>query len=517
MVFCLLQVQITVSTHAQDDSCGTLTTLTPPVEPNVFQLGQAFGIANPRQQGHYHTGEDWFSITGDTLGQPVRTIGRGLVTFSNPQAWGDDGGVVIIRHTLPDGATVYSQYGYLAEGNGVALPTRMTCVDNAEVIGLIGDGYPAPHLHFEMRVPTTNNPVVGETPGTRYSPNDPRLMGWRRPTQVLRNLEARLSSGAVWYSTTTEFDRSSAPLVLNDNSMLVIDGDRLRRVTSDGRVLWRVTLPRPAVGLHGHQSQSFITYTDGSISQVNVETGGIGDGWRIADFFPDAPPMNTAEGRIYHTSDQTLTAIGLNQRDILWQSHGIPPYDYAFTTGRLIGLMIDQELWLLSQTDGTFITKVRLTDGAGLASHVDGDLIAYTWGGLWRINEQGEWSLLAEDTPHGGDGHGAVMLSDGRLYITDHEKLYAYHADGSFNWEARLPRSMSGRVSIGASAGILIITSSHGDIIIMRDNGLSCGHTALYGDDRTALWYTLSADGLLRVSIGDQLMGFDWERLTSEC
>lgn len=516
MVFLLIRIQIAPAI-AQDDECGMLTTITPPVDVSLFQIGQSFGVMNPHQRGNYHTGEDWFAVAGDTLGQPVRTMGRGLVTFSNPRAWGDDGGVVIIRHTLPDGTTVYSQYGYLTEGSGVALPARMTCVENGEVIGLIGEGYPAPHLHFEMRVPTTSNAVVGETPGTRYSQLDPRLSGWRRPAQMMRNLEARLSNSAVWYSTTTEFNRPFAPLVLNDNSMLVIDGDRLRRVTSDGRVLWRVTLARPAVGLHGHQSQSFVTYDDGSVHQVNVESGGLGNGWRIADFLPDSAPLNTANARIYHTSDQTLTAINFNQRDVLWRSNGIPPYDYAFATGRLLGLVIGQELWVLSQADGTFITKAILTDGVGLAGHLDGDLIAYTWGGLWRINDAGEWSILAENTPHGGDGHGAVMVSDGRIFVTDRTKIYAYHGDGALNWEAPLPRPISGRISIGASAGMLIITSSHGDIVIMRDNGSACGHIGLYGDDDTELWYTLSADGLLRVSIGDQLMGFNWERLTAGC
>jgi hypothetical protein len=516
MVFLLSHVCV-LNISAQDAQCGTLDTITMPIDTHLFEMVQPFGISSPRHQGSYHTGEDWFSKTGDTLGQPVRTIGRGMVTYSNPRAWGDDGGVVIIRHTLPDGSTIYSQYGYLTEGSGVAFPVRLTCVDNGEVIGLIGDGYPAPHLHFEMRVPISTNSIIGEMPGSRYSQSNPRLGGWRRPTQVMRNLDARLADSAVWYSVTTEFDRLSAPLLLNDNSMLVIDGDRLRRVTADGRVLWRVALPRPAVGLHGHQSQSFVTYQDGSVTQVNVESGALGSGWQINDFFPDFPPITTSQARIYHTSDQTLTAINLDQREIVWQAQGIPLYDHAITTGRLIGLIIGRELWVLNQADGTFITKVTLTDGAGLSAHPDGDLVAYTWGGLWRIDEAGNWSLLVENTPHGGDGHGAVVLSDGRVYITDHDKLYAYNAEGVLSWESPLPRTISGRIAIVASVGTLIITSSHGDIVVMRDNGMTCGQTGLYGDDTTALWYTLSADGLLRVSIGDQLMGFNFERLTAGC
>ncbi len=506
----------TPATNAQDQ-CGVLDEVSYPVDVSVFQLGQDFGVASPRHQGRYHTGEDWFVGRGATLGQPVRAIGRGVVTFSNPQAWGLDGGVVIIRHTLPDGATVYSQYGHMVEGGGVAFPSRLGCVEAGEAIGLIGESRPAAHLHFEMRVPTNDNPGVSDTPGPGYTRTDPRLLGWRRPSQMLRNLQARLSRGAAWYSVTATFDRPAPPLVLNDNSLLVIDGDRLRRITSDGRVMWRVALARPAVSLHGQFAQSYVTYDDGSVVSVNVENGGFSDGWRVEGFLPDMPPLLTDSARIYHTRDDALVALALNQRDVLWRVEDIPRYDYGLTTPLLIGLVINNELWTLNAVNGEQVNRVTLANGVALAPHPDGSLVAYTQGGLWRIDANGEWTLIHEAVRGQGSGHGALVRSDGRLYVTDGTTLNAYLPDGLLAWESRLPQPITGRVTIEASGGVLLVTSTHGDVVIMRDSGGVCGYTALYGNDRAHAWHTIGADGVLRVSVGDQIMGFNWERFTGGC
>jgi outer membrane protein assembly factor BamB len=518
-IFCVLGGVFLSGTrliYAQDQ-CGVLDSVAYPVDLNAFQLGQDFGIASPRHEGRYHTGEDWFVGRGATLDQPVRAIGRGVVTFSNPQAWGADGGVIIIRHTLPDGATVYSQYGHLAESGGVTFPARLACVDSGEIIGIVTNSAPAPHLHFEMRVPTTDNPGVSDTPGQRYTRQDPRLLGWRRPSQMLRNLQARLIRGSAWYSVTATFNRPAPPLVLNDNSLLVIDGDRLRRVTSDGRVMWRVALARPAVSLHGQFSQSYVTYADGSVVVVNVETGGLSDGWRVEGFLPDMSPLLTESSRIYHTQDNSLVALDLNQRDVLWRVENIPQYDYGWVSPLLIGLVMGDELWTLRVSDGERVNVVTLANGASLASHPDGTLLAYTQGGLWRIDANGEWSLVHEEVRGNTSGHGVMMRSDGRLYVTDGATLRSYLPDGAFAWESRLPQRMAGRVNIEASGGVLIITSTHGDILIMQDGGGVCGYTAVYGNDQAHAWHTLGADGMLRVSVGDQLMGFDWGRFAGGC
>lgn len=280
--------------RAQSDDCGTLDSITYPIDTSLFQLGQNFGTASERHQGRYHTGEDWFYARGATAGQPVRAVGRGLVTFSGVRAWGSDGGVVIIRHTLPDGAFVWSQYGHIEQNNDVVFPRALTCVEAGQIIGVIGDARPAPHLHFEMRVFTSLNPGITDNPGPGYMRTEPTLLGWRRPAQMIQNLQATLNRGFEWQSTMANFRRAVPPYVLNDQSLLVVDGERLRRVTDDGRILWRTGLSETAWNVFGYAEQSYVVFADGMVVRVDVENATFGESFRVEDFSPDAPPLLTS-------------------------------------------------------------------------------------------------------------------------------------------------------------------------------------------------------------------------------
>ncbi len=86
---------------------------------------------------------------GDTdLGQPVFAAADGEVTASG--AWPVWGNIVVVRHRLPDGGQLWSQYAHLAR--------RLVVVGNVvrrgQQIGTIGKGERrqfAAHLHFEIR------------------------------------------------------------------------------------------------------------------------------------------------------------------------------------------------------------------------------------------------------------------------------------------------------------------------------------------------------------------------------
>ncbi len=499
------------------DQCGPLDVINYPIDLNTFQLGQDFGTASPRHQGRYHTGEDWFIARGATLGQPVRAVGRGLVTLSSPNAWGIDGGVVVIRHTLDDGSFIYSAYGHIRPSETQVFPPRLTCVEAGDIVGFIGDARPAPHLHFEMRVFTNQNPAIADTPGPGYTRTDPRLLGWRRPMQMITNMQARLSRGYQWHSVMATFNRPVPPFRLNDNSLLVVDGDRLRRITSDGRILWRVSLARPAVSLHGFEANAFITFSDGTVLQIDVDAGGFLDNtWQITDFNADGPPLVRNNARIYHTTGDQLVAIAPNGRDVLWRVDGIPAYDDALITNAMIALVIDDTLWTLDVA-GQVLDQAVLADGVALSAAPDGTIIAYTQGGLWNIDSQGTWTSLLDDVPPGGGDHGALLLEDGRRFVTDGETLTAYTPDGVEAWQARLPRVMTGAVTLTPVDGVLLMTSDGGGVTAVRDVGGVCGFTAIYGDDSTRLWHDLGPDGTLRLDIGDQIIGFDWEGFTNAC
>jgi murein DD-endopeptidase MepM/ murein hydrolase activator NlpD len=156
-----------------------------PVDTAAFRRVQGYGAPSPRHQGRYHTGEDWSGPRGESYGQPVRAIASGRVTYSFPLGWGRDGGVIILEHTLPDGAVLYSQYGHIMETDAVKFPVIDTCVEAGQVIAVIGDARPAPHLHFEIRVGDG-----ADVPGPGYAWRYPDEDFWRAPSGFIERFRA---------------------------------------------------------------------------------------------------------------------------------------------------------------------------------------------------------------------------------------------------------------------------------------------------------------------------------------
>jgi len=39
----------------------------------------------------------------------------------------------------------------------------------------------------------------------------------------------------------------------------------------------------------------------------------------------------------------------------------------------------------------------------------------------------------------------------------------------------------------------------------------------IYGDHRSGAWHSLGNDGVLRLAVGDQLLGLDWLRFIGGC
>ncbi|MFN8471256.1 MAG: peptidoglycan DD-metalloendopeptidase family protein [Anaerolineae bacterium] len=108
--------------------------------------------ADPRFQGAWHTGEDWNGpgACDEDLGQPVYAAANGIVTASGyyVPSWGR---IVLLEHTLPGGAKVWTQYAHLKE----RLVNQGDIVTRGQQIGSMGKGANdntfCAHLHFEVR------------------------------------------------------------------------------------------------------------------------------------------------------------------------------------------------------------------------------------------------------------------------------------------------------------------------------------------------------------------------------
>lgn len=495
------------------EQCGTADSITYPIDINQFQIAQDFGVASPRHQGRFHTGEDWHLVGTPNTGYPVRAIATGRVTYSSANGWGRDGGVIIIEHTFPNGTIIYSQYGHITENDNTTFPARFSCVQGGDVIAVIGSARPAPHVHFEIR---TNQPDI---PGPGYTRENPLELGWVRPMQFVTNQQAWLSSAHQWHVMNDIFSPILQPLVLNDNSMMVINGDLLRGVTNDGRILWRRQNPETAVSVTGFQANPYITYANGQISQLDFE-GVVVTTWSL-DFAPDSPPipLNNGDTLIYHTADNALVALTADRRDIAWRLDDIPPILRWQIAGAIIGLVTDDNRILFVSHGGELLDEADLRDGASMATAPNGDLIVYTQGGLWFVDDTATWSLVFPDIsiPPGGSHSAVAQTLDGTVYVTDGITFHAYDAQGLLLWEVTLPQRVTGKMSLTSYNGGLLLTSNHGNIMMIRASGGICGFMRIYGNNFANVWHDLGTDNILRVAIGDQIIGLDWERFAGSC
>ena len=97
-----------------------------------------------------HMGIDLFAPAGT----PVHAALEGTVeSVSYNPALQDYGGVILLKHTTPDGDAFFTLYGHLAMAVAGMLPIGMT-VDAGQQIGMLGtaqeNGGWAPHLHFQV-------------------------------------------------------------------------------------------------------------------------------------------------------------------------------------------------------------------------------------------------------------------------------------------------------------------------------------------------------------------------------
>lgn len=133
-----------------------------------------------------HLGEDWnrgpLSNNSADFGEPIYAVSNGEVIFAQADVpialsnknWGK---VIIIRHLLPDGTQVESQYGHVKD----MLVNVGDVVTRGQLIATIGDGDGrwGSHLHFEIRY--SNCPYWGAA-GPAWSTT---VTGWANPTQFI--------------------------------------------------------------------------------------------------------------------------------------------------------------------------------------------------------------------------------------------------------------------------------------------------------------------------------------------
>lgn len=497
---------MTTTANAQGQ-CPVVDRVVSPVDPDGFIIVQDYGVRSVRHEGRYHAGEDWVLPNGTSEGQPVRAVANGRVTYAYPQGWGDDGGVVILEHTLPDERILYTLYGHLQEANGITFPAGTSCVSAGDIIGVISDARPVAHLHLEVRVSN------GRSPATGYTDTPPDEAGYRRPSQTLTNISAQLNRTVDWV-TTIPPQVQSDPVVLNDNSILVLEPRSISRILPDGRLFWRTSLDRPAVALSTSQGSTLIHYADGIIQRITPD-GTLDEFWQT-NTRPIGAPFALDTFLIFPQADNTLIGLDDRRRDTTWTANNIPPFTHATLTTQLIGLRdANHQLTTLSR-QGQILNRAEFGAWSSLAASPDGTLTAYTETGLWQILTDGVWSPLMTDAPP-LVGHSATVTSpNGIMWLFNGETLFAYNRDGTLRQNIPLSPAPHGRATLTATDERPLLITAGGDILTLTDNNTLC-RLHIWGKTDGHLWHTWGADGTLRVQIGDTLIGIDASRFTTDC
>lgn len=481
-----------------------------PVDPGTFAVMQSFGVPSTRHQGRYHTGEDYYGGRGVSAGMRVQAIANGRVTYSAPNGWGRDGGVIIIEHTFPDGTVLYSEYGHITEGDGVTFPPVLSCVTTGMVIAVVGDIRPAPHLHFEIK---TNNP---DRPGAGYSWAYPTADGYRRPSKTILNWELWLNPAHAWHADLgDETAPLSPPVLLSDESLIYLDGDRVSLLTSDGRILWRVNLDQPAVAVVPQGFGAAVIFSDGSVRLLTPDGTWSGENWQIGfgvdQLVLDQPEQNRI---VLRTNQNVLLIVDRAAWSWLTPISDVPRVSRAAASADLISVITETNEMRVYRFDGTLIDAAFLREPGALYA-VSDRFFALTVGGFWQIDAAGEWSLPLVDVLSGGES-AAISIGD-NLYLFDGYTLHAYGLDGVERWRVDLP-GISGETRLINTGDFLILTSSYGNIAAVRAaDGAFCNGARMFGDLRSNVWSDLGDDEILRVYVADQIVGLDWREFLLGC
>jgi hypothetical protein len=165
------------------------------------------------------------------------------------------------------------------------------------------------------------------------------------------------------------------------------------------------------------------------------------------------------------------------------------------------------------------LNQMQLNEPASMTLSADGNLVVYAQDGLWQVDASGQQSQLAQGLPIGNANSAALMSPAGDRYILSGEPrtVYTYNRDGLLLWQNPVS-DVTGESELSLYNNVLLLTTRDGSIVALQaSTGALCNAARMYGDSRSILWHNLGADGILRVALADQIVGFDWKTFLGAC
>jgi hypothetical protein len=435
--------------------CGVVDLLDFPLAPpNADRAsgGQDFGRHRSRYNG-YHAGEDWRGPGGRqaSFGEPVYSIGHGMVTYAAPLGWGVDQGVLIVRHVFADGSSVLSFYGHL-DPPSVVLRAG-DCVTRGQQVGQIGKPRTSPHLHFEVRTHMPNEPGPG------YWPVDPTLAGWKPPSQFIWDHRITSAPGVQWTRTFSSGSTIGVGM-LNDDTFVAVDGFRLVGIDLSGEGLrWSqpISYTSPAVMIDADGSTLYVAGRAGEVEAfrppnlqaANPSPGdepSLGSLWEFEHEARGTPMlMPLPDGGVAVAVRNSMFGLSQGGR-VLWkQDIDSRVFDWALTGDRLVFTLAESDgpVWSIDRS-GPMAWKAPLTGRVVVAG---ARIYVYATDGIYRLDPETLDAERLYALPRGFPSSGDIIpLPASGLLVTHQDaydrRLIALNDDGTLRWE----RSVSGIV-----------------------------------------------------------------------
>ncbi len=484
-----------------------------PVDTTQFQLINPFMRPNARFEGQLHAGDDWVSIEGPSLGLPVRAFAPGRVTYSNPEGWGRDRGVVIVQHTFPT-VTVFSVYGHMEESGGYLFPAEGTCVNKGDIVGAISDPRPAPHLHFEIRTMWPNYPGPG------YWTVDPRLRGWLNPRQFIENWRGWLHPAHHWH--TTLIDESGPrfdPIFRADGMVLFVDDSQYRAYNNEGGRLWEYRLADSidVVGFagltDGDTQVALIGAADGRV-QIWNQYGGFLEEWSTGLAGIAQGPIVLGQSILLIDTNATLHVYN-HQRQPLADYADISRITAQASTSQLKAILTSGNELLVFSSDGVLLERAEVLPNSDLAAAPDGNIYLRNQGTLEMIAPDGTHTPVVDNLEINRTDSAMLATHSSLLVmwgVNGKDTLSAFSSEGEMVWTTEVGvENLSHVRLIEADACTLVMADQTGHMLALdTKTGNILGQVSVWGDYRNEVWIgSYPNENLLRVMLSNQLLGFD--------
>jgi len=488
--------QLTSAFQAEFAPCGVVERFDLPV-PDIDIQHTDFAIYRARFGG-LHTGID---VAFEQLGEPVRAVARGRVTYSDPAGWGTEKGVVVIQHTMPDGTLVHSIYGHMEELNGYAFPAMDECVEQGQIVGAIG--FPArgrPHLHYEIRT------RYWHQGGPGYTETNPLELGWFHPVDF--TYLANIWVHPAYRQHISLDENATLPMLhLNDGTYVLVHDEHLRGLAEDGRVLWQFDTLGTVTGLLALPDHRVLASS--ATDQVLVlRHGSFSDLWEIPNAM--TPPVMVGDVVVFMTSELELVAYSF-EGELAWAIGPLPERVRRWAvSGDLLAVATgSNELWIVT-SEGEVVARKSYADPV-VPCEAEG-------GGFWILSGSvvqrvgATQDALAEFSINRPLSPSAVLVNglDGTIYLYTGEgrSLYAFLPDGMLKWIAYMPGNHLHAPLLGIGGGSLLYALTTDGQLLAYDtvDGRLVAQLPLYdgGVDGTvaARWLEVQPDDTVRFSAG---------------